>query len=50
MYADLEATLGEFKRRGVILEQEWGSVASIVLPGGSALSIYQPKHPIPRRR
>ena len=49
MCAELEATLGEFERRGVILEQEWGSVASIVLPGGSALSIYQPKHPIPRR-
>ena len=25
-----------------------GSLASIVLPGGSTLSIYQPKHPSPR--
>lgn len=52
MCADLEATLVEFKRKGVAvkiptLEQEWGSLASIVLPGGSAISIYQPKHPNP---
>ena len=55
MCPDLEATLGEFKRKGVtvkmpILEQQWGSLASIVLPGGSALSIYQPKHPTPPHR
>ena len=55
MCADLEATVGEFKRKGVavkmpILEQEWGSLASIVLPGGSEISIYQPKHPTPRPR
>jgi len=55
MCADLQATVGELKRKGVavkmpILEQEWGSLASIVLPGGSEISIYQPKHPTPRRR
>ena len=55
MCTDLEATLGEFKRKGVevklpILEQQWGSLASIVLPGGSTLSIYQPKHPSPPHR
>ena len=53
MCADLEATLGEFRREGVavkmpILEQRWGSLASIILPGGSPISIYQPKHPTPR--
>jgi predicted enzyme related to lactoylglutathione lyase len=55
MCTDLEATLGELKRKGVtvnmpILEQQWGSLASIVLPGGSTLSIYQPKHPSPPHR
>jgi predicted enzyme related to lactoylglutathione lyase len=55
MCTDLEATLGELKRKGVtvnmpILEQQWGSLASIVLPGGSSLSIYQPKHPSPPHR
>jgi predicted enzyme related to lactoylglutathione lyase len=54
MCADLEGTLDELKRKGVqvkmpIREQRWGSLASIVLPGGSELSIYQPKHPTPHR-
>jgi predicted enzyme related to lactoylglutathione lyase len=55
MCTDLEATLRELKRKGVpvnmpILEQQWGSLASIALPGGSKLSIYQPKHPSPPHR
>lgn len=55
MCADLEGTVGDFKRKGVTvrmpaLEPEWGSLASIVLPGGSEISIYQPKHLSPRQR
>lgn len=55
MCEDLEATLAELRERGVqasgpIAEERWGRLASITLPGGSALSIYQPKHPIPPHR
>jgi hypothetical protein len=27
-------------------EESWGSVTRIPLPGGSELSLYQPKHPM----
>ena len=55
MCADLEATLGELKNRGArvnapIQEQPWGRLASITLPGGSELSIYEPRHPTPPHR
>lgn len=51
MCSDLEATLAELRDagiaiRGPIHEQEWGRLATIVLPGGGDLSIYQPKHPV----
>jgi predicted enzyme related to lactoylglutathione lyase len=46
---DLEATLAELKRNGIatrgpVREQDWGRLATIVLPGGGDLGIYQPKH------
>ncbi len=52
MCSDLEATLEELKRRGVqvspaVVEQPWGRLATIVLPGGGELGIYQPAHPLP---
>lgn len=54
MCSDLDATLAELKRRGVNVESEihderWGRLGTIVLPGGSRLSIYQPRHPTPGR-
>jgi catechol 2,3-dioxygenase-like lactoylglutathione lyase family enzyme len=52
MCDDLDATLAQLQRKGVEVtrsatEQSWGRVASIGLPGGGELSIYQPRHPIP---
>lgn len=52
MCADLEAVLDELKRRGARIDahvrvQPWGRMASMTLPGGGELSIYEPRHPIP---
>ena len=52
MCSDLDATLRELKSRGVqidaqIHEQPWGRLASITLPGGGELSVYEPRHPTP---
>ena len=52
MCDDLEATLEELRGKGVhvkpeIQQQRWGRLATIVLPGGGELSIYQPSHPRP---
>jgi predicted enzyme related to lactoylglutathione lyase len=48
---DLEATLAELEGKGVAIrgpvqERDWGRLASIGLPGGGELGIYQPKHPL----
>jgi catechol 2,3-dioxygenase-like lactoylglutathione lyase family enzyme len=49
MCDDLDATLAELHAKGVttgeISEQRWGRLTSIVLPGGDALGLYEPKHP-----
>ena len=50
MCADLEATLAELRATGVgirdpIQEVGWGRLATIVLPSGGDLSIYEPRHP-----
>lgn len=55
MCADLEATLRGLEGKGVavnapISEQPWGRLTSIVIPGGSELAIYQPRHPSPPHR
>jgi catechol 2,3-dioxygenase-like lactoylglutathione lyase family enzyme len=52
MCDDLEATLASLERKGVevrrpVREEAWGFVTEIVLPGGTELAIYQPKHPSP---
>ena len=49
---DLEGTMRELKARGVafrpaIHDEPWGRLATMVLPGGSELSIYQARHPRP---
>lgn len=54
MCSNLDRTLADLKRRGVeidtsIHDQPWGRLGTIVLPGGSRLSIYEPKHPSPQR-
>jgi hypothetical protein len=52
MCSDLDATLGELKRKGVAVKnrirgEPWGRLATMILPGGSELPIYEPKHPSP---
>jgi predicted enzyme related to lactoylglutathione lyase len=48
---DIEGALDQLEGKGVavrrpIQEQDWGRLATIVLPGGGELGIYQPKHPL----
>jgi catechol 2,3-dioxygenase-like lactoylglutathione lyase family enzyme len=53
MCDDLAATLSDLKQKNVpvssVSEQRWGSLASVTLPGGGKVGIYQPKHPRPRQ-
>jgi len=53
MCDDIAATLRDLESKNVsvsaITEQRWGSLATLTLPSGSKLGIYQPKHPSPRR-
>ncbi|MGO8951118.1 MAG: VOC family protein [Ktedonobacterales bacterium] len=49
MCEDIHKTLAELTARGVMVSQpvsdaSWGLLASIRLPSGSDLSIYQPRH------
>jgi predicted enzyme related to lactoylglutathione lyase len=51
MCDDLEATLAELGEKGVKLAQPvvnagWGALATIRLPSGSELSLYEPRHPV----
>lgn len=52
MCDDIASTLRDLKSKNVpvsaITEQRWGSLATLTLPSGSKLGIYQPKHPSPR--
>jgi hypothetical protein len=50
MCDDIEKTLAELAAKGVMIsepvnDQRWGLLASIKLPSGSDLSLYQPRHP-----
>ena len=51
MCDDIRLTLDQLKANHVgvseISEQRWGSLASLTLPGGGRIGIYQPKHPSP---
>ena len=47
---DLDESMAELTARGVtfdgpVSEQRWGRLASIVLPGGGRLGIYEARHP-----
>ena len=49
MCDDVNATVTELKRKGVeftrpVVDEGWGLVTSIRLPGGGALGLYQPRH------
>ncbi len=50
MCDDLERTVVDLEQRGVALarpvrEVAWGRVTALELPGGSALALYEPRHP-----
>lgn len=50
MCDDIEKTLAELATRGVTISQpvssqRWGLLASIKLPSGADLPLYQPRHP-----
>jgi hypothetical protein len=51
MCDDLAATLRDLHSKNVAVsdvnEQRWGSLATLTLPSGARLGIYQPKHPKP---
>jgi hypothetical protein len=52
MCDDIANTLQELAAKGVettgpISDQGWGLLASVRLPGGSDLQLYQPRHPSP---
>lgn len=47
---DLEAEIASLAKRGVecaaVQEARWGSITKIRLPGGGAIGLYQPRHPL----
>ena len=52
MCDDLDATLGELRQKGAevlpeVHDERWGRMGTMVLPGGSRLRIYEPRHPRP---
>jgi predicted enzyme related to lactoylglutathione lyase len=52
MCDDIDATLADLAAKGVevatgVTDQGWGLLASLRLPDGAELGIYQPKHPSP---
>jgi hypothetical protein len=51
MCDDIAATSRDLRSQhmsvSAVSEQRWGSLATLTLPGGSKLGIYQPKHPRP---
>ncbi len=52
MCTDLEAAVIQLESKGVkinapVHDLPWGRLVSITLPGGSGLSIYEPRHPLP---
>src|SRR4051812_28647623 len=55
MCDDIEATTAGLVDRGVVVEgavsdRGWGLLASIRLPGGGALGLYEPRHPVAANR
>lgn len=48
---DIEKLLAELSAKGVTIsspvgDKGWGLLASIALPGGSDLGLYEPRHPV----
>ena len=51
MCDDIASTLADLKAKQVkvsdVNEQRWGKVASLTLPGGGKVGVYEPTHPSP---
>jgi glyoxalase/bleomycin resistance protein/dioxygenase superfamily protein len=52
MCDDIEATMRELRDKGVafdgtVADQPWGRLTKIVLPSGSRLGLYEPRHASP---
>jgi catechol 2,3-dioxygenase-like lactoylglutathione lyase family enzyme len=48
---DIEGTVKELKRKGVrfngpVVDQGWGLLTSMKIPGGDELALYEPRHPL----
>jgi catechol 2,3-dioxygenase-like lactoylglutathione lyase family enzyme len=50
MCDDLHTTLADLEAKGIAVsrggDQRWGLLASITLPSGAQLPLYQPRHPL----
>jgi hypothetical protein len=51
MCDDVHATVADLLARGVVVEggvsdQGWGLLTTIRLPGGGAVGLYEPRHPV----
>jgi hypothetical protein len=51
MCDDIMATIADLTQSGVVVDSEvsdrgWGLLTSIRLPGGGALGLYEPRHPV----
>jgi predicted enzyme related to lactoylglutathione lyase len=54
MCDDIQATLSQLREKGAevaqdVTDQGWGLLATLRLPDGSELPIYEPRHPSPLR-
>jgi catechol 2,3-dioxygenase-like lactoylglutathione lyase family enzyme len=52
---DIERTLGDLSARGVAItrpasDEGWGVLATVRMPSGAELSLYEPRHPVAYRR
>jgi len=52
MCDDIEATMAELTAKGVefvqpVVDERWGLVTRLLVPGGGALALYEPRHPRP---
>lgn len=54
MCEDIAATLDDLQSKNVkvsgVNEQRWGKLATVTLPGGGKIGIYEPKHASPMKR
>ncbi len=51
MCDDIEGTVSELRGRGIrfeggVSDEGWGLLATLRLPGGGPLAVYEPRHPV----